>query len=83
MAQPTRTPRLSPRLAALRHLPLRKQRFALLFAFLLLSLLVYPYAESSTLGFFAFRLLSSCIVVLIVYALALRRGLSLELKLSQ
>ena len=56
---------------------LREQRFTLLFFFLMLSLAVYPYAESSAFGFYAFRTLSSAIILLTVYAVTFRRNLIL------
>ncbi len=40
-------------------------------------MIAYPYAESSTFGYYAFRILSSAIVVLTIYAVAFRRGLVL------
>jgi hypothetical protein len=58
------------------HLQLRG-RFALLFFFLLASIAVYPYAESSGFGYFAFRILSAAIIILTVYAVTFSRGLLL------
>jgi len=52
-----------------------RHRLAILFFFLLLSITVYPYAESSTLGYYAFRILGSIIILLTVYAVTSRRNL--------
>ena len=60
-----------------RLIPWRERRFALLFAFLLLSLVMYPYAESSSFGYYAFRTLGSAVILLTVYAVTFRRGLIL------
>ena len=60
-----------------RRFAVQGKRFALLFFFLLFSIIVYPYAESSTYGYYAFRIVSSAIVVLTIYAVAFRRGLVL------
>ena len=54
-------------------------RFAILFCFLLLSITVYPYAESSSRGYYAFRVLGSIIVLLTVYAVTFRRNLVIVL----
>ena len=78
---PTRTfitESLGP-LQRLRHVSFSRQRFSVLFFFLLFSLLVYPYAETSTVGYYAFRLTGSAVIILTVYALAVRRGLLLLL----
>ena len=53
----------------------RGRRFFLLFLFLLASLIVYPYAESTAFGYYAFRVLGSVAIVLAVYAVSLRRSL--------
>lgn len=50
-------------------------RFALLFLFLLGSIVVYPYAESSGLGYYAFRVLDTVIILLTIYAVTFRRSL--------
>lgn len=63
-----------PRRFRLSALP--RHRFAILF-FLLLSVVVYPYAESSRFGYYAFRTLGSVIILLTVYAVAFRRHLVL------
>jgi hypothetical protein len=54
---------------------IRRQRFALLFVFLLLSIVIYPYAENSRFGFYAFRIFGSAVTLLTVYAVAFRRHL--------
>src|SRR6202789_2089735 len=43
-------------------------RFLLLFAFLLATLILYPYTEANRLGYFAFRVLGSAAILLSVYA---------------
>jgi hypothetical protein len=50
-------------------------RFALLFFFLLGSIAVYPYAESSAVGFYGFRILGALVILLTVYAVTFSRGL--------
>jgi hypothetical protein len=54
-----------------------RRRFAVLFLFLLGSLVAYPYAEDSGVGYFVFRLLGSAIILLSVYAVSFRKGLVL------
>jgi len=51
------------------------RRFFLLFLFLLATLIVYPYAEASSFGYYAFRVLGSAVIVLSVVAANFRRGL--------
>jgi hypothetical protein len=51
-------------------------RFALLFVFLLSSIVIYPYAESSGLGYYAFRVVGTIIILLTVYAVTFSRGLA-------
>jgi hypothetical protein len=50
-------------------------RFALLFFFLLGSIVFYPYAESSGLGYYAFRIIGAVIVLLTVWAVTFDRHL--------
>jgi hypothetical protein len=50
-----------------------RRRFLLLFLFLLASLILYPYAESSRFGYAAFRVAGSAAILLSIYA-AGRRG---------
>ena len=50
-------------------------RFALLFFFLLGSIVAYPYAESSGVGYYAFRILGGLIILLTVFAVTFSRGL--------
>jgi len=50
-------------------------RFLLLFAFLLATLILYPYTEANRLGYFAFRVLGSAAILLSVYAANFRRNL--------
>jgi hypothetical protein len=52
-------------------------RFALLFWFLLGSITFYPYAETSGLGYYLFRIVGAAIILLTVYAVTFRRGLLL------
>lgn len=51
------------------------RKFFLLFLFLLSSLIVYPYAESTTFGYYLFRVLGGFGIVLCVYAVSFRRTL--------
>jgi hypothetical protein len=51
------------------------RKFFILFLFLLASLIVYPYAESSALGYYTFRVLGSAAIVFCVYAVSFRRSL--------
>ena len=48
------------------------RKFFLLFLFLLASLVLYPYAENSVLGYYVFRVLSSTAIVLCVYVVSFR-----------
>ena len=50
-------------------------RFFLLFLFLLATLIVYPYAEASSFGYYAFRVLGGAAILLSVYAANFRRSL--------
>ena len=52
-----------------------QQRFLLLFIFLLASLLLYPYAESTAFGYFAFRIAGTAAILLSVYAASRRLNL--------
>lgn len=52
-------------------------RFALLFFFLLGSIVFYPYAETSGLGYYAFRVVGTMIILLTVWAVTFSRGLLL------
>ena len=45
-----------------------RRRFFLLFLFLLASIVLYPYAESSGPGYYAFRILVGGVILLTVYA---------------
>jgi hypothetical protein len=51
------------------------RRFFLLFLFLLSSLVIYPYAETTAVGYYALRVLGSVIIMLAVYAVSFRRSL--------
>jgi Ion channel len=57
--------------------PLTGRKFALLFLFLLASLVLYPYVENGGFSYFAFRVLGSAGIVVAVYAISLRRTLLL------
>jgi hypothetical protein len=50
-------------------------RFLLLFVFLLATLILYPYAEASHFGFYAFRLIGSFAILISVYAAKIHRSL--------
>ena len=52
-----------------------ERKFFLLFLFLLTSLVLYPYAENSSFGYYAFRVLGSTAILLSVYVVSFRRGL--------
>jgi Ion channel len=54
---------------------LARRRYFLLFLFLLASLIFYPYAESNSFGYYAFRVLGSAVIILCVYAVSFRRSL--------
>jgi hypothetical protein len=50
-------------------------RFFLLFLLLLGTLLLHPYAETSRLGYFTFRVIGSAAILISVYAAKIHRGL--------
>jgi hypothetical protein len=50
-------------------------RFFLLFLFLLATLILFPYAEASHLGSYAFRIIGSFAIIVSVYAANVHRGL--------
>ena len=52
-----------------------RRRFFLLFLFLLSSIVVYPYAESSGFGYYSFRVLMGVVILLTVYAVTFSRGM--------
>lgn len=52
-----------------------RRRFALLFLFLLASIVVYPYAENSGAGYYAFRIIGAMVILLTVHAVAFNRAL--------
>src|SRR5882757_11584507 len=49
-------------------------RFFLLFVFLLATLILFPYAEASHLGSYAFRVIGSVAILVSVYAANVHRG---------
>jgi Ion channel len=51
------------------------RRFFFLFLFLLATLLLYPYAEASRWGYYAFRVIGSAAIVISVYAAKIHRSL--------
>jgi hypothetical protein len=63
-----------PAVAAGWLISLIRRRFLLLFLFLLFSLFLYPYAESTAFGYVAFRFAGSTAIVLSVYAVSRRRA---------
>jgi hypothetical protein len=67
-------PEPEPRTSGRRAAAIRARRFFLLFLFLLGSLVYYPYAGDSGVGYLIFRLLGFTIILLSVYALSVRRG---------
>jgi Ion channel len=58
-----------------RESPLAGHRFFLLFVFLLATLILFPYAEASHFGSYAFRVIGSFAIVVSVYAANLHRSL--------
>jgi Ion channel len=54
---------------------LTRHRFFLLFVFLLATLILFPYAEASHFGSYAFRVIGSFAIVISVYAANLHRSL--------
>jgi hypothetical protein len=56
-------------------LGLTGHRFFLLFLLLLATLIVYPYADNSRFGYFAFRAFGSAAIIVSVYAASFRRRL--------
>jgi Ion channel len=54
---------------------LRAHKFLLLFVYLLVSLVLYPFVREGSFSFFAFRVLGGAGIVLTVYAISLRRTL--------
>lgn len=67
------SPEAPPRRRITRFTHVLRGRFALLFVFLLASIVVYPYAEVSGLGFYAFRVLGVLVLVLTLYAVTFSR----------
>jgi hypothetical protein len=49
-------------------------RFSLLFVFLLTTLILYPFAEATHFGYYAFRVIGSFSILVSVYAAKIRRG---------
>jgi hypothetical protein len=56
---------------------LSKHRFFLLFLYLMISLILYPYVREGSFGYFLFRVLGAAGILLTVYAISLRRSLLL------
>jgi Ion channel len=54
---------------------LAARKYFLLFLALLASLLIYPFAENNTFGYYAFRVLGSAAILFCVYAASFRRSL--------
>jgi hypothetical protein len=54
---------------------LTRHRFFLLFVFLLATLILFPYAEASHFGGYAFRVIGSFAIVVSVYAANIHRSL--------
>src|SRR5580698_4058120 len=51
------------------------RRFFLLFLLLLTTLILYPYAEATVFGYYAFRVIGSSAILISVYAANFRRSL--------
>jgi hypothetical protein len=49
-------------------------RFFLLFLLLLGTLILFPYAETSRFGYYAFRVVGSAAILISVYAAKIHRG---------
>jgi hypothetical protein len=54
---------------------LTSHRFLLLFLLLLGTLILFPYAETSRFGYYAFRVIGSAAILISVYAAKIHRGL--------
>src|ERR1700746_3905705 len=59
----------SPKVSAL-----TRHRFFLLFIFLLATLILFPYAEATHYGSYAFRIIGSFAIIISVYAAKVHRG---------
>ena len=66
------------RLAAI----LSSHKFFILFLFLLASLLLYPFAESSAFGYYTFRVIGSTTIIFCVYAASFKRSLVIAIILA-
>ena len=55
--------------------PPARRRFSLLFIFLLASLILYPFADNSSAGYYMLRVIGSAVILLSVYAVGYRRSL--------
>ena len=51
------------------------RRYLLLFIFLLASLILYPFADNSSAGYYLLRVMGSAVILLSVYAVGYRRSL--------
>ena len=51
------------------------RRFFLLFLLLLTTLILYPYADATVFGYYAFRVIGSSAILISVYAANFRRSL--------
>lgn len=49
------------------------RKFLFLFLFLLGSLILYPFADSSRVGYYVFRVVSGAVILFCVYAVSMRR----------
>ena len=58
-----------------REASLTSHRFFVLFVFLLATLILFPYAEASRFGSYAYRVMGSFTVVVSVYAAKIHRSL--------
>ena len=54
-----------------------RHRFFILFSYLLIALILYPYIKEGTFNYFVFRVLGSAGILLTLYAISLRRSLLL------
>ena len=51
------------------------RRYMLLFIFLIASLIIYPFADNGTFGYYLFRIIGSGVILFSIYAVGYRRSL--------
>jgi Ion channel len=55
--------------------PPSTRRYMLLFIFLIASLIIYPFADNGTFGYYLFRIIGSGVILFSIYAVGYRRSL--------